>query len=235
MSEIPVFGVLRLDVEPFDVPGCVACADTFPFPRRYKKVKGSTVERMTSGDRRLEGPMIKAARELESEGVVAIMGECGFMALFQRVLQRNVSIPVFTSGLLLVPWVHRMIPEGKRIGILTFRSNTLTEAHFQGSGWSSKEIPIVVAGVEDQEAWKIVLTPEHPYHAEDLERQLMDVCRRLVRDNRDLGALVLECSVMPVFAHRIQAETGLPVFDITTLADMMYGSFSRKPFARRQA
>lgn len=234
MSDILIFGILRLDVEPFDVPGCIACNDTFPFPRKCKVVTGATVQKMTSGHKELEGPMIDAARELEREGVVAIMGECGFMALFQEVLQKNISIPVFTSSLLLVPWVYRMIPEGKRIGILTFRASHLSEAHFRGAGWSSKEIPIVVAGVEDQSAWKLILTPEHPYHGEDLERQLMDVCRRLVRDNPDLGALVLECSIMPIFAHKIQAEAGLPVFDITTLANMMYESFSRKPFARKQ-
>ena len=233
MSDIPIFGILRLDVDLFDVPGCIASNDTFPFPRKSKRVIGATVDKMTSGDKALELPMINAARELEREGVAAIMGECGFMALFQEVLQRNVSIPVFTSSLLLVPWVYRMIPRQKRIGILTFMTSRLREAHFRGAGWSSQEIPIVVAGVEDQSAWKLVLSPEHLYHGEDLERQLMDVTTRMVRDNSDLGALVLECAIMPVFAHKIQAKAGLPVFDITTLANMMFESISRKPFGRK--
>lgn len=78
------------------------------------------------------------------------------------------------------------------------------------------------------------MTPEHPFHGEDLEKQLMDVCRKFVRDHQDLGALVLECAMMPIWAHKIQAEAGIPVFDITSLANLMYESFLRKPFARRQ-
>jgi Asp/Glu/hydantoin racemase len=51
-----------------------------------------------------------------------------------------------------------------------------------------------------------------------------------MRNNPDIGAFVLECAVMPVFADRIQEETGLPVFDITSLANMMVESLRRKPF-----
>lgn len=229
-----VFGILKLDASPFDIPGIVACDDTFPFPRKGKVVKGATVEKMTSGCEELKGPMIDAARELEREGVVAIMGECGFMSLFQQALQESVSVPIFTSSLLLVPLVSRMIPKGKRVGILTFRSNYLSEIHFRSSGWSSSEIPVVVAGVEDQSAWQLILAPEHSFHREDLERQFLDVTRRLVRDNRNIGALVLECTLMPVFAHRIQTEINLPVFDITTLANMVAESFLRGPFVRRR-
>lgn len=232
-----LFGILGLDAKPFDVPGgipgLVACEDTFPFPRKVQVVTGGTVEKMTSGSKELRDPIIDAARELEREGVVAIMGTCGFMSLFQPDLQESVNVPVYTSSLLLVPLVYRMIPKGKRVGILTFRADYLSEAHFRGAGWSSDEIPIVVAGVEDQSAWQLILTPEHPFHGEDLERQLMDVCRKLVRDNTDLGAVVLECAIMPIWAHKIQAETGLPVSDITTLANLMYEGFSRKPFVRK--
>jgi hypothetical protein len=231
----PILGILRLDCEPFDIPGLIACNDTFPFARRCKVVKGATVEKMTSGCQELVDPILKAARELEGEGAAAIMGECGFMSLFQKPLQESVNVPVFTSSLLLVPLVYKMIPPSQRIGIITFRSDSLGEAHFQGSGWSSNDIPITVYGVEDQSAWQLILTPEHPYHGNDLERQLMDVCKRLVRKNKDLGAIVLECAIMPVWAHNIQAETGLPVFDITTLANLVYESFSRKPFLRKQA
>jgi len=234
-KEDAMFGILRLDTEPLDVPGLIVCDDTFPFPRKTKVVKGATVEKMTSGCKELQGPMVDAAQELEREGVVAIMGECGFMALFQEVLQESVNVPVFTSSLLLVPLVSKMIPKGKRVGILTFRSDQLSEEHFRGAGWSSREIPIAVAGVEDKSAWHLVLTPEHAYHGEDLESQLMEVSKRLIRNNPDTGALVLECAIMPVFAHRLQAELDLPVFDITTLANLVHESFSRKPFVRKQA
>ncbi len=233
-----LFGILQLDAKPFDipggVPGLVACDDTFLFPRVCEVVKGGTVEKMTSGCEELRGPIIDAARTLEDKGVVAIMGTCGFMSLFQDTLQENVKVPVYTSSLLLVPLVYRIIPKGKRIGILTFRSGQLREAHFQAAGWSAKDIPVFLVGVEDQSAWQLIMTPEHPFHGADLERELMDVCRKKVRGQRDLGALVLECAMMPIWAHKIQAEVGVPVFDITNLANLVYESFSRKPFERRR-
>lgn len=232
VPEGPVFGLLRLDAEPFDVPGCTSCEETFPFPRICQVVKGATVEKMTAGCTELIGPMIDAAKELERQEVVAILGECGFMALFQEILQEQVQVPVFTSSLLIVPWVSRMLPQGRRVGILTFRSTSLREEHFRSAGWSSQEVPIAVAGVEDQSAWKLILTPEHPYQGEELEEQLLVVCRRLMDAHPDLGALVLECGIMPVFAHRIQTLTGLPVFDITTLAAFVHQALSRRPFRR---
>jgi hypothetical protein len=121
------------------------------------------------------------------------------------------------------------------VGILTYRANFLSEAHFQGVGWRSKDIPIAVAGVQDQSAWKLFATPAHPFHREDLERQLMDVCGGLIRDYPDVGAIVLECTVMPPFAHIIRAETGLPVFDISMFASMVAGGFNREPFAGRRS
>jgi Asp/Glu/hydantoin racemase len=162
--------------------------------------------------------------------VAAIIGDCGFLALYQEALQRAVGIPVITSSLLLVPIVSRMIPYAKRIGILTYRADTLREDHFRGAGWNSNDIRVAVAGVEDRAAWQLFRTSERSFHAEDLGRELLDVCRELLRTHPDIGAFVLECAVMPVFAHKIQEETGLPVFDITSLANRVVGGLSRKPF-----
>ncbi|MGI6574879.1 MAG: aspartate/glutamate racemase family protein [bacterium] len=50
------------------------------------------------------------------------------------------------------------------------------------------------------------------------------VARRLVAENPDVGAIVLECTNMPPYARDIQAATGLPVFDIVTLVNMVYHS-----------
>lgn len=224
-----------LDCSPFDIPGCAACDQTYPFFVKRLVVPGATVEMMTSGSESLLGPVLDTARELEQSGVDAIVGDCGFMALYQKPLQKSVAVPVFTSSLLLVPMVASIIAEKQRVGILTFRADTLGEAIFQSAGWSSHEIPVLVAGVEDQSAWQLLRTPEHPFHGADLEQQLLDVCRRLGRDHPDLGALVLECTVMPPFAYKIQTEIDVPIFDITMMASLLATSFSRNPFGRQNA
>jgi Asp/Glu/hydantoin racemase len=229
-----MIGVLRLDCEPFLVPGLLVCEETFSFPRLSKVVEGATVEKTTTNCLDLEGAFVQAARELEREGVDAIIGECGFMAIFQEVMQKSVKIPVAMSSLLLVPLAARMAPQGSKVAILTFRAASLNDSHFRAAGWNSRDIPVVVYGVEDQWAWAAISTPEHPYHGPELEEQLLDVVRKVKQENPDLGAVVLECNVMPPFAQQIQEEFGLPVYDMTMLTNFLVEGLSRKPFLPRQ-
>ena len=44
-----------------------------------------------------------------------------------------------------------------------------------------------------------------------------------------LGAIVLECTNMPPYAKAIHEATGLPVYDITTLANYVMDGAARKP------
>jgi Asp/Glu/hydantoin racemase len=225
-----LIGILSLDCEPFLVPGLLTCEKTFSFPRLSKVVKGATVQKATTHSEDLESAFVQAARELEQEGVAAIIGDCGFMALFQKVVQESVNIPVAMSSLLLVPLVARMSPHGKKVAILTFRADSLNESHFRACGWSSRDIPILVEGVEDQWAWAAISTPERPFHRPELEQQLLEVVRSMKRKHPDLGSIVLECTVMPPFAHEIQRELHVPVYDTTLLANFLVESLCRKPF-----
>src|SRR5207245_9369750 len=63
---------------------------------------------------------------------------------FQRELCAAVTVPVFTSSLLLVPLVHRMLAPRRRVGILTVNAGTLTPEHLEGAG-VGPDIPIAVA------------------------------------------------------------------------------------------
>lgn len=77
-------------------------------------------------------PSSRAPGTLEREAVGAIT--CGFPATFQRQLAAAVRVPVFTSSLLLVPLVHRMLAPGRRVGILTVNAATLGPEHLLGPG-----------------------------------------------------------------------------------------------------
>ena len=52
------------------------------------------------------------------------------------------------------------------------------------------------------------------------------VARRLVTEYPDVGAIVLECTNMPPYADDIRRETGLPVFDITSLVRMAHDALA---------
>lgn len=222
-------GILVLDCfYPF-LPGNVANANTFDFPVRYAVVEGATAERLLyQADRTLIGPYIDAARKLQLEGVRAITGACGFMALFQQELAAAVDIPVFASSLLQVPFIHRIT--GKRVGIITADSTCLNAAHFAGCG-IAEDIPLAVAGMEGHEAFRQgILANIGELDDDRIRRDTVEVAKALQAGHADLGAILLECSDLPPYAHAVQAATGLPVFDFVTMINYVHETLARKPY-----
>src|SRR5689334_3166721 len=117
------------------IPGDMGNAATFPFPVRYHRVPAAAhdlvVRRAASA---LPPPSVEGARALEREGVCAITTNCGFLAKFQRDLTSAVRVPVFTSALMLVPLVHRMLAPDRAVGLLTVNASSLTSEHLEGAG-----------------------------------------------------------------------------------------------------
>src|SRR2546422_9205238 len=131
-------GILMLDTRFPRIPGDMGNAATFPFPVRYHRVAGADPDRVVrQGATGLLGAFVDGARQLEHEGVGAITTNCGFLVKFQRELAKSVRVPVFTSSLLLVPLVHRVLPPGQRVGIMTVNAASMTPEHLEGAGIGS--------------------------------------------------------------------------------------------------
>src|SRR5206468_1368894 len=100
-------------------------------PVRYYSVVGASSDRVVrGGDRELLPLFVEGARVLEREGARAITTSCGFLAKFQQELAAAVSVPVFTSSLMLVPLVHRMLPPDRAVGVLTVDASSLRPEHY---------------------------------------------------------------------------------------------------------
>src|SRR5438067_2651470 len=173
-------GILMLDTRFPRPPGDVGNATTWPFPVRYRIVHGAEPRRVIgTTDPALLEPFIDAARELEREGVRMITTSCGFLAIFQKEMQAAVGVPMLTSSLLQVPLAARVVGRAKRVAIITSR-DSLTERHFTGTGWSTRDIPVHVAVLpEDAQMTNVysslVREAEHPEADQDrLERDLAD-------------------------------------------------------------
>ena len=222
-------GILILDAAYPCIPGNVGNASTFPFPVRYKQVKEASIERLIKQkDITLLEPFIDAAIELQEEGVKAITGACGFMALFQREVSDAIDVPVFLSSLLQIPFIYQI--KKQKIGIITADSKSLTPEHFISVG-VSKEIPLLIGGMEDQKEFREAILEEKGTLDSDLiEREVVGVAKKLITGNPDIGALVLECSDLPPYAHAIQKEVNLPIFDFTTMIQYVHTALVRKEF-----
>jgi hypothetical protein len=227
---IPV-GVLALETYYGKLPGHIRNASTFRFPVTYRVIKGATAKRVVDeADPELLGPFIEAARELEQEGVMAITGSCGFLALFQEELADSVDIPVFISSLLLIPMVCHMLRREQKVGILTAKKSKLTQAHLKAVG--ADRVPVCVAGMDNQKEFCDVVIDgsRQELDVDRLAGEVLAVVDELAGDHPEMGALVIECTDLPPFAHLIQKKLRIPVFDIITLINMVYESLVRTEF-----
>jgi hypothetical protein len=217
----PALGILMLEGKMSVVPGCMASPQTFPYPVVRKVVRGSRTPRGADDAWAMLPLYVDAARELEREGVGAITANCGLIALLQKELAAAVRVPVVTSALLLVPALSRMIG-GRRIGILTFFTDAVSERNYNASGWSEREIPIALDGVGEFASWNEFLRTKEvpPELRRRLAADLVAVARRMVAAHPDLGAFVSECTMLPACLQAVRDEVGLPVFDILTVLDL---------------
>ena len=216
-------GILMLDTRFPRIPGDMGNAATFPFPVRYHRVPGADPDLgVRGGAAALLPAFVDGARALEREGVGAITTNCGFLAKFQKDLAAAVSIPVFPSSLMLVPLVHRMLAPGRKVGLMTVNASSLTAEHLAEAG-VTPDVPLAIAGMEtEKEFTRVLLGNELELDVDAAREEHVRVARRLIADHPDIGAIVLECTNMPPYTEDIQRETGLPVFDITSLVRMVH-------------
>ncbi|MEA2745283.1 MAG: hypothetical protein QOG25_3654 [Acetobacteraceae bacterium] len=210
-------GILMLEARFARIPGDMGNALTWPFPVLYRVVKGAGPERvMLHGAVGLLPSFLDAATELVSLGAEAITTNCGFLSLFQRELAAHVGVPVATSSLMQVPWVQAVLPPGKRVGVITVSAGSLTPRHLEAAG-APVDTPFV--GTEDgAELFRVLVLGEK----QDLDvalaaRDVLDAGRRLMTRYPDVGAIVLECTNMPPYAHALREALGVPVFDVYSL------------------
>ena len=222
-------GILVIEGHFPRLPGALGNATTFPFPVLHYVVPGATGELVVRQTDDVIGPWIDGARSLEEAGVRAITTSCGFTAVFQDQLVEAVDVPVFASSLLLVPLVARMLKSGHRVGIMTADARHLTSRHLQSAGVDPDSV--VVAGLEGCPHFEeVVFRDEHDLDIARMESEVVSVATELVAHHPEIRAMLLECSLLPPFAHSIQEACQLPVFDFTTLVNMVHASLIRKPF-----
>jgi hypothetical protein len=226
-------GILVLDTRFPRYPGDIGNATTFPFPIRYKVVKGASIERVVfKGDTTLLEPFIKAGKELEDEGVEAITTSCGFLAMFQKEMAEALKVPVFTSSLLQVPMIRRMINPTQKVGIVTADKPSLGKKHFQSVGIEEMK-GLVIEGMENEPAWvkrREFRTGDSALLRTEVEKAVVKVSTQMIQNNPEVAAIVFECTNLPPFANAVQQATGKPVFDIVTLTKYVYSTLLRENY-----
>jgi Asp/Glu/hydantoin racemase len=206
-------GILMLEARFPRIPGDMGNAETWPFPVLYKVVPGASPEHVVR--RRAEGLLDRfcaAAAELVRLGADGITTNCGFLSLFQRELAACAGVPVAASSLMQIPFVERLLPPGRRVGVLTVSAESLAAEHLVAAGAD----PLTpVAGTEGGgEFTRVLLGNEERLDAAAAERDIIEAGEALVRRHPDVGAVVLECTNMAPYARALAERLRRPVYDI---------------------
>lgn len=208
-------GILMLDARFPRIPGDMGNARTWPFPVHYRIVRDASPDRVVR--HKAEGMLdvfVDAAQELVKDGVDGITTNCGFLSLFQKELAQAVPVPVATSSLMQVEMVNRILPAGKRAGVLTISASTLTQDHLLAANVPlDTPIGTTEGGAEFTRA---ILGNELGLDVELARKDNVEAAMALTSEHPDLGAIVLECTNMCPYAPDIQRATGLPVFSIVS-------------------
>jgi hypothetical protein len=206
-------GVLMLDTDFPRIPGDIGNAQTWPFPMMFKVVRGATARRAV--DQRAPEALaafIAAGKELVADGAEALTTSCGFLTLYQKELSEACGVPVAASSLMQVPLVDRLLPPGKRAGILTIDARRLTPEHLAAAG-IAPDTPIM--GCEDGVEFHVFTQRgDGVLDCALAERDILEAGAELVRRHPEIGAIVMECTNMPPYAAALSAHVGLPVYTI---------------------
>ncbi len=229
-SSAACLGILMLETRFPRLLGDMGNERTWPFPVRYRIVRGASPSRVVRDNARgLVDEFCRAAQELVAHGADGIATTCGFLSLHQRELAARAGVPVAASSLMQVPLVQATLPPGRRVGVITIDARALTAEHLVAAG-AAPDTPVV--GTEGgAELTRAILNDEPALDAAAAERDMLAAGAALVRQHRDIGAIVLECANMAPYAAGLRAALGMPVFDVYSFMTWFHAGLRPRSFA----
>ncbi len=227
-------GVLMLDTRFARFVGDIGNPASYREPTLFEVVRGATVDKVVPAR---SAPLIEdfvtAGERLIARGADAITTGCGFLVLNQHALATRLGVPVATSSLLLVPTLMKLLPAGKRLGVLTFSARDLTPAHFVAAG-APPDTP--VEGVEPDGVFqKAIYEQPCDDSIAAREAEVVAAAQRLTRRCPDIGAILFECTNFPPHRAAVEAATKLPVYDVFTLIGLLRSAKREHPMHSAEA
>ena len=112
---------------------------------------------------------------------------------------------------------------------MTVSASTLTPAHLAAAG-APPDTPMM--GIDpDGEFFRVIVNAEKSDLDSALAQQdVIDAGRQLLARFPEVGAIVLECTNMPPYAAALQAQTGVPVYDVHSLITWLHAGLCPRRF-----
>jgi hypothetical protein len=222
-------GILMLETRFPRIPGDMGNAETWPFPVLYKVVPGASPRRVVRDKAAgLLDAFLDAADELVRLGADGITTTCGFLSLYQREIAAHVGVPVATSSLMQIPFIERVLPPGKRVGVLTVSAANLTKEHLLAAG--ADPVTPVVGTDDGSEFSRVMINDEERLDVAAAERDILSAGEALVANHSGIGAVLLECTNMVPYARALSERLRLPVFSIYTFVTWFHSGLVPRAF-----
>ena len=230
VSSGEAIGILLLDTAVPFIPGDVANATTYSFPVRFARVPGFTVARAIGRDPSVYEALKTAADELVSQGVRAVTGDCGFMAIHQQRLASALNVPVFLSSLLQIPFIGSIVGAHAKIGVITADSKSLDDKLLSQIGIGDPR-ELIIEGLQAQpHFYSFAIEETGLLDTDAVEKEVVAAARNLVERDPAVKAILLECSLLPPYAAAVQEAMALPVFDYVTMINYVFSAVVRQRF-----
>ena len=222
-------GILMLDTKWPRPPGDTGNALTWPFPVLYKVVPGASARVVIHEQGKGLGPaFLKAAEELVKDGVDGITTTGGFLAIFQDQLAAHVNVPVASSSLMQVPLVQRLLPPGKRVGVLSVQGNRITPDHWNAVG-AALDTPVM--GTEGgREFTRVMLGDTVDMDYETAEQDILEAGDALLKQHPEVGAIVCENHNMAPYAKALNARLRIPIFTVYNFVTWFHSGLAPRDF-----
>ena len=222
-----VVGILMNDSTIPRIPGDPGHAETFSFPVIYEVLKGFPFEDLVNIKRDNIDILIERAQILQEKGVNLIVADCGLFGIYHEELRRHLKIPFIGSALDIIPLLQRFLPVNRKVGIITGDTRILKSDHFEASGIDPETV--LIAGMDNSSEFKKVVIEKNPeLNIDKMREELIDTALSLL--NKDLGAIVLECTNLISFRIDLQNILKVPVFDLVSLIEFYVSGFRTRIF-----
>lgn len=213
------------------VPGNIVNGYTFPFPVRLKAVEGLDCQNLFDAADGVYEMVLETCKKLEKEGVRAISGACGFFGNYQAKIAEELSVPVALSSLVHLPWIATLLKKDQTIGVLTAQKDSFTDQLLDSCGVCTelkKRLLVKDLGHEDQ--FSCIPEGRGVFDNGLVQQEVVGKAMEILEEAPNTGAILLECSDMPPYAYAVQAATGVPVFDFTTLIRWLHSAVAQTPY-----
>ena len=138
-------------------------------------------------------------------------------------------MPVGLSSLIQIPWIQSTMKNSSKIGILTANAAAINDDLLSHCGIQKKN-SLVTADLRYGENFSAIMEDRGSFDNAGIREEVVNAAVKLVKENPEIGAILLECSDMPPYAAVVQAAVKRPVYDFITLIKWLNNAAMQRPY-----